>query len=59
MVGAVAFKLISNILATTITRWELFLGALLLVLVFKFRRGLTGYAGDLLLRFRGKPAMEG
>lgn len=59
MVGAVAFKLISNILATTITRWELFLGALLLVLVFKFRRGLTGYAADLLLRFRGKPAMEG
>jgi branched-chain amino acid transport system permease protein len=59
VVGAVAFKLISNILATTITRWEMFLGALLLVLVFKFRRGLTGYAADLWLRFRGKPAMEG
>jgi len=58
-VGAVAFKLISNILATTITRWEMFLGALLLVLVFKFRRGLTGYAADLWLRFRGKPALEG
>jgi len=58
-VGAVVFKLISNILATTITRWEMFLGALLLVLVFKFRSGLTGYAAELLIRFRGKPAMEG
>jgi branched-chain amino acid transport system permease protein len=59
LVGAVAFKLISNILATTITRWEMFLGALLLVLVFKFRRGLTGYVADFLPRFRGKPATEG
>jgi branched-chain amino acid transport system permease protein len=58
LVGAVAFKLISNILATNITRWEMFLGALLLVLVFKFRRGLTGYAADLLFRFRGKPTVE-
>jgi hypothetical protein len=37
----------------------MFLGALLLVLVFKVRSGLTGYAAELLIRFRGKPAMEG
>lgn len=57
--GAVAFKLISNVLATTITRWEMFLGAFLLVIVFKFRRGLTGYVAELRFRYRGKAVEAG
>jgi branched-chain amino acid transport system permease protein len=48
VVGAVAFEYLSNLLATSIARWELFLGVMLLVLVFWFRRGITGYAYDLL-----------
>ncbi len=48
LIGAVAFEYLSNLLATTIARWELFLGAMLLILVFWFRRGITGYAHDLL-----------
>jgi branched-chain amino acid transport system permease protein len=58
ILGGVVFKLMSNYLATSITRWEMFLGALLLILVFGFRRGLTGYAHDLLLRLKPRPAVE-
>ena len=50
IIGGVVYKLMSNYLATNITRWEMFLGILLLVWVFKFRRGLTGYASELDLR---------
>jgi branched-chain amino acid transport system permease protein len=50
VVGAVAFEFLSNLLATTIARWELFLGAMLLVLVFWFRQGITGYAVDVFRR---------
>ena len=49
LVGSVAFEMISNMLATTIARWEMILGLMLLALVFWFRRGITGYAYDLYL----------
>ncbi len=58
ILGGVVFKLMSNYLATSITRWEMFLGALLLILVFGFRRGLTGYAHDLWLRLKPRPTVE-
>jgi branched-chain amino acid transport system permease protein len=56
--GGVVFKLMGNYLATTITRWELLLGVLLLILVFRFKRGLTGYAFELRQRFGRKPTVE-
>ncbi|NWF57083.1 MAG: branched-chain amino acid ABC transporter permease [Syntrophaceae bacterium] len=56
--GGVVYKLMSNYLATNITRWEMVLGVLLLIWVFKFRRGLTGYASELVLRLRQRPAAE-
>lgn len=51
IVGAVAFELLTNLLATTIARWEMVLGVMLLILVFWFRKGITGYAYELFLKF--------
>jgi len=56
--GGVVYKLMSNYLATNITRWEMLLGILLLIWVFKFRRGLTGYASEMILRLKRKQAAE-
>jgi len=58
IIGGVVYKLMSNYLATSITRWEMLLGILLLIWVFKFRRGLTGYASELILRFKRKQGVE-
>ncbi|MBC8419591.1 MAG: branched-chain amino acid ABC transporter permease [Desulfobacterales bacterium] len=58
LVGGVVFKLMSNYLATAIPRWELLMGVLLLILVFRFKRGLTGYAIDLRLRISRRRAAE-
>ena len=52
IVGGVAFELMSNLLATSISRWEMVLGLMLLTLVFWFREGITGYVHALYLRFR-------
>ncbi len=43
LVGGVSYKLISNYLPNYIQRWEMFLGVILLLLVFKFRAGVWGY----------------
>jgi branched-chain amino acid transport system permease protein len=51
IVGAVAFELLTNLLATTIARWEMVLGVMLLALVFWFRKGITGYTYELFLKF--------
>ena len=59
IVGGVVFETMINLLATNIPRWEMFLGIMLLVLVFWFRRGITGYIADLARKFsrsRGNPA---
>ncbi len=58
IIGGVVYKLMSNYLATNITRWEMFLGILLLVWIFRFRRGLTGYASEWILRSKRKHAAE-
>jgi branched-chain amino acid transport system permease protein len=58
IIGGVVYKLMSNFLATNINRWEMLLGILLLIWVFRFRRGLTGYASELILRFKRKQAAE-
>lgn len=44
LIGGVGFMAISNFLPNYIQRWEMFLGIVLLALVFKFREGLWGYA---------------
>jgi branched-chain amino acid transport system permease protein len=46
--GGVGYMLISNFLPSYVQRWEMFLGAALLLLVFRFRAGLWGF---LVLRF--------
>jgi len=51
LAGGVVFKLMSNYLATAITRWELLLGVLLLILVFGFKQGLTGFTAKLFRRY--------
>jgi branched-chain amino acid transport system permease protein len=43
LVGGVSYKLISNYLPNFVQRWEMFLGVVLLLLVFKFRAGVWGY----------------
>jgi branched-chain amino acid transport system permease protein len=50
LVGGVAFMAISNYLPNFVQRWEMFLGIVLLLLVFKFREGIWGY----LLRLRAR-----
>jgi len=44
VVGGAAFMTISNYLAAYIIRWEMFLGAALLLFAFWFRKGIWGYA---------------
>ena len=50
MVGGTAYMVISNYLAKYITRWEMFLGAALLVIAFGFRKGIMGYIRELVDR---------
>ena len=42
IIGGVAYMLISNFLAIYIQRWEMFLGIALLIIVFRFRKGIWG-----------------
>jgi branched-chain amino acid transport system permease protein len=56
--GGVIYKLMTNYLATNITRWEMLLGILLLIWVFNFRRGLSGYASEWILRLKKRQAVE-
>ena len=57
--GAVSFEVLSNYVATSISRWEMVLGAMLLVLVFWFRKGITGYSLDLFLNLRHRRRIGG
>ncbi len=43
LVGGVIYMVISNYLPNYIQRWEMFLGIMLLILVFWFRAGVWGY----------------
>jgi branched-chain amino acid transport system permease protein len=42
IIGGVAYMMISNYLAIYIQRWEMFLGLSLLIIVFRFRKGIWG-----------------
>ncbi|MCX5907582.1 MAG: branched-chain amino acid ABC transporter permease [Deltaproteobacteria bacterium] len=48
IVGGVAYMMISNYLAIYISRWEMFLGFSLLIIVFKFRKGIWGSIQNIL-----------
>ncbi|MEW6664444.1 MAG: branched-chain amino acid ABC transporter permease [Thermodesulfobacteriota bacterium] len=47
LVGGVVYMLISNFLPIYIHRWEMFLGFSLLIIVFKFRKGIWGNIQDI------------
>jgi len=46
LIGGVAYMAISNYLASYLSRWEMFLGFALLIVVFRFRKGIWGYIQD-------------
>ena len=47
VLGGTAFMTISNYLARYILRWEMFLGFALLIIAFRFRKGIWGYLREL------------
>ena len=46
IVGSLVYMLISNFLPIYIQRWEMFLGITMLLIIFKFRKGIWGYVVD-------------
>lgn len=54
--GGTAYMVISNYLAKYITRWELFMGLALLIIAFRFRKGMMGYIEDLITSRRERKA---
>ena len=46
LIGGVLYMVISNYLASYIPRWEMFLGIALLIVIFRFRKGVWGYIAD-------------
>lgn len=62
IIGGVAYMMISNYIAIYIQRWEMFLGISLLIIVFKFRKGIWGNvqtAGEYFRKPKGvRPAEE-
>ena len=62
LLGGVVYMIISNFLPIYIQRWEMFLGLILLIIVFRFDKGIWGYieTGWAYLRQRkGKPEGPG
>lgn len=57
LTGGVVFMIIANYLPNHIERWEMFLGFVLLLLVFRFRAGLWRYIAALFTRHLGKEAV--
>lgn len=57
--GGVLYMLITNYLPIWVSDWEAFLGIVLLVLVFNFRRGLSGFVTDWLVRRRATVQPKG
>jgi len=45
--GSLAYMLISNFLPIYIHRWEMFLGLTMLLIIFRFRKGIWGYVEHL------------
>lgn len=57
VVGGILFQLIKNYLPIWVSDWEAFLGIALLILVFNFRKGLTGFVMERWAA-RGQSAMQ-
>ena len=47
VLGGVVYMLISNYLPLFIQRWEMFLGITMLIIVFRFQKGIWGYVQTL------------
>lgn len=43
IVGSLVYMIISNFLPIYVQRWEMFLGLTMLLIIFKFRKGIWGY----------------
>ncbi|HSR09837.1 MAG TPA: branched-chain amino acid ABC transporter permease, partial [Thermodesulfobacteriota bacterium] len=56
IIGGVVYMMISNYLAIYIQRWEMFLGISLLIIVFKFRKGVWGSIQSMGDYFKPKAA---
>lgn len=54
LVGGILYMIISNFLPIYIQRWEMFLGISLLIITFRFRRGVWGYIQSQLAFLRKK-----
>ena len=50
IIGGVLYMTVSNYLASYLSRWEMFLGFALLIIVFRFRTGVWGYVAEKLGR---------
>lgn len=48
IVGSLVYMLISNFLPIYIQRWEMFLGVTMLLIIFRFRKGIWGYVHEYL-----------
>jgi branched-chain amino acid transport system permease protein len=46
ILGSLVYMLISNFLPIYIQRWEMFLGIIMLLIIFRFRKGIWGYIVD-------------
>jgi branched-chain amino acid transport system permease protein len=46
ILGGLVYMLISNFLPIYIQRWEMFLGITMLLIIFKFRKGMWGYVDE-------------
>lgn len=46
ILGSLVYMLISNFLPIYIQRWEMFLGITMLLIIFRFRKGIWGYIVD-------------
>lgn len=58
ILGGTLFMTVSNYLAAYITRWEMFLGLALLILVFRFPQGLGPYLTSLKWHPRRSPSAK-
>ncbi len=54
-VGAAIFFVLEHVITAYTTNWMVFLGAILIVLVLAFPRGVLGSLLDLVQRYRGRP----
>ena len=59
IVGGVIYMIISNYLPIYIQRWEMFLGFALLLIVFRFKKGIWGYIQSIWERIRTRKRLLG